>query len=50
MIMEAAALLGRPKPPSTAELEAALTTHLCRCGTYARIRRAVRRLAPPGPR
>ena len=45
MIMEAAALVGRPAPASVAELEAALGTHLCRCGTYVRIRRAIRRLA-----
>ena len=46
MIMEAAALVGRAGTPSAADIEAALATHLCRCGTYARIRRAVRRLAP----
>ncbi len=50
MIMEAAALVGRPKAPSVSELETALGTHLCRCGTYFRIRRAIRRLAEPGPR
>jgi len=46
MIMEAAALVGRAGTPSAADMEAALATHLSRCGTYARIRRAVRRLAP----
>jgi len=46
MIMEAAALLGRTGARSVSALEAALATHLCRCGTYARIRRALRKLAP----
>jgi isoquinoline 1-oxidoreductase alpha subunit len=50
MIMAAAALVERATPPTVPELEAALSSHLCRCGTYARIRRAVRRLATPGTR
>jgi isoquinoline 1-oxidoreductase subunit alpha len=50
MIMEAAALVERPARPSVEELEAALSGHLCRCGTYARIRRAARRLAASGTR
>jgi aerobic-type carbon monoxide dehydrogenase small subunit (CoxS/CutS family) len=45
MIMEAAALLrGRPAP-TEAEIEAALAGHICRCGTYNRLRAAVRRAA-----
>ena len=50
MIMEAAALVAqrRPSAPSVAELEDALDTHVCRCGTHQRLRRAVRRLAGAG--
>jgi isoquinoline 1-oxidoreductase alpha subunit len=42
MIMTAAALLARTPDPTDAEIDAAMT-NLCRCGTYPRIRRAVRR-------
>jgi len=44
MIMAAAALLAREPRPSGAMLEAELT-NLCRCATYARVRRALQRLA-----
>ncbi|MCG8466740.1 MAG: (2Fe-2S)-binding protein [Gemmatimonadetes bacterium] len=44
-IMSAAALLRRNAAPSVAELGRALNGNLCRCGTYARIRRAVLRAA-----
>jgi isoquinoline 1-oxidoreductase alpha subunit len=44
MIMAAAALLDRNDNPSDAEIDAAIT-NLCRCGTYPRIREAVRRAA-----
>ena len=44
-IMSAAALLAvRPKP-TDAEIDAAMAGNLCRCGTYQRIRAAVRRAA-----
>ena len=43
MIMEMAALCARPARPSDADVEGALSDHVCRCGTYARIRRAARR-------
>ena len=43
MIMEMAALLARPARPSEADVDAAIDDHVCRCGTYARIRRAARR-------
>jgi isoquinoline 1-oxidoreductase alpha subunit len=44
-IMAAAALLAvRPKP-TDAEIDAALSANLCRCGTYPRIRAAVHRAA-----
>lgn len=45
MIMEAAALLRDTPAPSRAEIVAALDGHLCRCGTYGRIVRAVERAA-----
>jgi isoquinoline 1-oxidoreductase alpha subunit len=41
MIMAAAALLSAH--PSEADVESALSEHVCRCGTYSRIRKAVRR-------
>jgi len=45
MIMEAAALLrARPKP-TDADVDRAFADHVCRCGTYQRIRRAVHRAA-----
>ncbi|PYQ15329.1 MAG: ferredoxin [Acidobacteria bacterium] len=45
MIVEAVALLRRKADPSEAEVAHALEGHICRCGTYARIVRAVRRAA-----
>ena len=44
-IMTAAALLARNPSPSDAEIRLAMDGNLCRCGTYMRIRRAVRRAA-----
>jgi isoquinoline 1-oxidoreductase alpha subunit len=40
MIMAAAALLREHPSPSDAEINAAMT-NICRCGTYARVRRAI---------
>ncbi len=40
-IMAAAALLKEAPKPSDAEIDAALSASLCRCGTYQRIREAV---------
>jgi isoquinoline 1-oxidoreductase subunit alpha len=40
-IMAAAALLARTPDPTDHEIDAAMAGHLCRCGTYARIRRAI---------
>jgi isoquinoline 1-oxidoreductase alpha subunit len=45
MLMTAAALLARKPKPSDADIDDALGTHICRCGTYQRIRRAVHRAA-----
>jgi len=47
MIMEMAALLARAARPSESDVEAAMSDHVCRCGTYARIRRAARRVMAP---
>ena len=44
MIMAAAALLDRNRNPSDDEIDAAMT-NICRCGTYPRVRRAIRRAA-----
>jgi isoquinoline 1-oxidoreductase subunit alpha len=43
MLMAAADLLARRPDPSDADIDAALAGHLCRCGTYQRIRRAIHR-------
>ena len=44
-IMSAAALLATNTNPSDAEIDLALSGNLCRCGTYPRIRAAVRSAA-----
>jgi isoquinoline 1-oxidoreductase subunit alpha len=44
MIMAAAALIEKNPAPSDADIDAAIT-NICRCGTYPRIREAVRRAA-----
>ena len=44
-IMAAAAFLSKNTRPSDEDILAAMSTNLCRCGTYHRIRRAVRRAA-----
>ena len=49
MIMAVSALLAENPAPSDAELETAIT-NICRCGTYPRIRAAVRALAGNGVR
>jgi isoquinoline 1-oxidoreductase alpha subunit len=40
-IMSAAALLARVADPSDAEIDAALSGNVCRCGTYIRVREAI---------
>lgn len=40
MILAAAALLNEKKKPSDADIDAAMT-NICRCGTYARVRKAI---------
>jgi len=43
-IMAAVALLAETPKPTDADIDAAMT-NICRCGTYPRIRRAIRRAA-----
>jgi nicotinate dehydrogenase subunit A len=45
MIMESAALLARTPSPNDAQIKRALQYNLCKCGTHARIIRAVKRAA-----
>ncbi len=44
-IMSAVALLTDRPRPSDADIDAAMSGNLCRCGTYLRIRRAIHRAA-----
>lgn len=44
-IMSATALLATNKNPSDADINSAMTGNICRCGTYLRIRAAIRRAA-----
>jgi len=48
MLMTASALLARKPKPTDADIDDALGGHICRCGTYQRIRRAVHRAADGG--
>ena len=48
MVIAATALLARTPSPSDDEIRAALDGHLCRCGGYGRVIRAVRRAAAGG--
>ena len=59
-IMSAAALLARNPNPSDDDIDAAMSGNICRCGTYVRIRAAIKQAATgdrkvmqtiaPGPR
>ncbi|MFN7943652.1 MAG: (2Fe-2S)-binding protein [Thermoanaerobaculia bacterium] len=51
MILQAVALLAEHPAPSDAEIDEAFRGHVCRCGSYPRLRRAVHRAAgaPRGP-
>jgi isoquinoline 1-oxidoreductase alpha subunit len=44
-LMSAAALLAKNKNPSDADIDAAMSGNLCRCGTYGRIRAAIKTAA-----
>src|SRR5262245_23151195 len=45
MVMQAADLLTKNKTPTEADIKNALVDNLCRCGTHARIVRAIKRAA-----
>jgi len=45
MIMTSAALLAKNSAPSDADIDEALGGHICRCGTYQRIRQAIHQAA-----
>ena len=47
-IMSAAALLAKKPHATDAEIDDAMSGNLCRCGTYVRIRRAIRTAASGG--
>jgi len=44
-IMSAAALLAKTPKPTDAQIDSAMTGNICRCGTYQRIKRAIKRAA-----
>ena len=44
-IMSAAALLAGTPNPDDADIDAAMSGNICRCGTYVRIREAIKRAA-----
>jgi len=44
-IMQAAALLAKNPKPTDAEIVTAMSGNLCRCATYLRIKRAIKRAA-----
>ena len=45
MIMTAVALLHEKAQPTDAEIDAAMSRSVCRCGTYQRMKRAIHRAA-----
>lgn len=44
-LMQALSLLQRNPNPNDADIDTAMSGHLCRCGTYDRIRKAIKRAA-----
>jgi isoquinoline 1-oxidoreductase alpha subunit len=44
-IMSAAALLAKTPKPTDADIDAAMRGNICRCGTYQRIRAAIKKAA-----
>ena len=48
-IMSAAALLASTPDPNDADINAAMSGNICRCGTYVRIRNAIKRAAGAKP-
>ncbi|HEY7406149.1 MAG TPA: (2Fe-2S)-binding protein [Candidatus Angelobacter sp.] len=50
MIMEAAALLATTSQPTDQEIDKVMSQHVCRCGTYQRIRAAIHHAAAAQPK
>ncbi|WP_348811444.1 (2Fe-2S)-binding protein [Flavobacterium maritimum] len=48
-IMAAAALLSKNTSPTDAEIDTAMQGHICRCGTYPRIKRAIKKASGTKP-
>jgi len=48
-IMSAAALLAENPHPNDSDIDAAMAGNICRCGTYVRIRAAIKHAASQGP-
>jgi isoquinoline 1-oxidoreductase alpha subunit len=44
-IMQAASLLAQTENPTDEQIDASMSGNICRCGTYQRIRRAIKRAA-----
>ena len=44
-MMSASALLAKNPHPTDADIDAAMDGNICRCGTYLRIRKAIKRAA-----
>jgi len=49
-IMSAAALLAKNPHPSDTDIDKAMSGNICRCGTYVRIREAIKQAAKPLPK
>jgi len=47
-IMAAAALLKKIPEPTDSDIDQGMSGNICRCGTYVRIREAIKRAAKPG--
>jgi isoquinoline 1-oxidoreductase alpha subunit len=45
--MSAAALIAGNRHPTDADIDNAMSGNICRCGTYARIRAAIKQAAQP---
>ncbi len=50
MIMSATALLADHPHPTDTQIDAVIGEHICRCGSYPRIRKAIHRAAKGGAR
>jgi len=48
-IMSATALLVKNKTPSDSDIDAAMSGNICRCGTYNRVRAAIKTASVGGP-